>query len=217
MTPRPTPVKRRNAAATPARQKAAAALSPDSAPRPRRPDAIVLLKADHAEVRKLHKQYRKLAESGASAESRGALAIQICHALTAHATAEEELFYPAARAAIGDTGLVDHADVEHASAKALIGQIEAMQPDDSHYDATVLVLCEYVDHHVQEEEGELFPACRASGQMDLKALGAAIAERKATLLAELQASQPHHHPAPTPRAARRPAARSAAADRLTAR
>lgn len=155
-------------------------------------DAIVLLKADHAEVKKMYRQYEKLVDSEADAAARGALATQICHALTAHATAEEELFYPAARDALTDDEMVDHADVEHACAKELIGQIEAMHPDDSHYDAKVVVLCEYVAHHVKEEETELFPACRSSRKMDLKGLGAKIAERKAQLLTTLKAEHAQH-------------------------
>lgn len=173
--------------------RAASGKAASAAPGARARDAIVLLKADHAEVKKMHRRYQKLVDARADAASRGALATQLCHALTAHATAEEELFYPAAREALDDQDMVDHADVEHACAKDLIGQIEAMQPDDSHYDAKVLVLFEYVDHHVKEEEGELFPACREAGTMDLKALGAAIAERKAALLADLQATHPDHH------------------------
>lgn len=173
-------------------------------------DAIVLLKADHADVKKMYRQYEKLVDSEADAATRGALAAQICHALTAHATAEEELFYPAAREALADDEMVDHADVEHACAKELIAQIEAMHPDDSHYDAKVVVLCEYVAHHVKEEETELFPACRASRKMDLKGLGAAIAARKAELLATLKAEHASHAngihiPRPTSKA-QRPAA-----------
>jgi hemerythrin superfamily protein len=103
--------------------------------------------------------------------------------LTVHATIEEEIFYPAARAAEVDADLLDEADVEHASAKDLISQIESMSPDDDLYDAKVSVLGEYIDHHVQEEEGEMFPKCRKS-EMDLAALAEALAERKSELMAE---------------------------------
>lgn len=161
-----------------------------AAARPR--DAIALLKADHAEVKKMHRQYEKLADENASAARRGALATKICQALTAHATAEEEIFYPAARAVLDEQDLVDHADVEHASAKDLIAQIAAMDPKDSHYDAKVLVLCEYVAHHVKEEEKELFPACRRTRALDLKQLGAEIAARKAEVLAQLKARSSMH-------------------------
>jgi hemerythrin superfamily protein len=109
--------------------------------------------------------------------------------LTAHATAEEELFYPRAREVLGDDeDLVDEADVEHASAKELIAQIEAGSPDDPLYDAKVKVLGEYIDHHVKEEEGEMFPKIRKS-DLDLDAIGEEIAARKAELTG--QAADPH--------------------------
>ena len=139
--------------------------------------ATKLLMADHKEVHAMFQQYKKLADADAEASEREALATEICHALTVHATIEEELFYPAAREAEVDADLLDEAEVEHASAKALIAQIEAMSPDDALYDAKVTVLGEYIDHHVKEEEGELFPKCRKS-DMDLEALGEALAARK---------------------------------------
>ena len=149
-------------------------------------DATALLKRDHAEVRKLFKEYDKLAEDEADGEERQALAEQICTMLTAHATIEEEIFYPAAREADVESDLLDEAEVEHQSAKELIAQIESMSPDDELYDAKVKVLGEYVDHHVQEEEGELFPQCRKA-EMDLAALGEELAERKSELLAQVPA------------------------------
>ena len=61
-----------------------------------------------------------------------------------------------------------------------------MSPDDALYDAKVIVLGEYIDHHVKEEEGEMFPKCRKS-DMDLVALGEAIDARKAELMDEMGA------------------------------
>ncbi len=153
------------------------------------PDAIDLLIADHKEVKALFKQYDKLVKAEAGSDEKQEIALQICTALTAHATAEEELFYPAAREVLGeDEDLVDEADVEHASAKELIAQIEAGTPDDPLYDAKVKVLGEYIDHHVKEEEGEMFPKVRKS-DLDLDSLGEDIAARKAELLG--QAAEPH--------------------------
>ena len=149
-------------------------------------DAVELLKADHKEVKALFEQYKKLVESEETGGERQAVAQQICLLLTVHATAEEEIFYSAARAAIDESELLDEAEVEHASAKDLIAQIEAMNPDDALYDAKVIVLGEYIDHHVKEEEGEMFPKCRKS-DMDLVALGEAIDARKAELLEEMGA------------------------------
>ncbi len=154
--------------------------------KPAAPDAIKLLTADHAEVKKLFKDYDKLAEDGAEAAERQPLAELICTLLTVHASIEEDIFYPAAREVLEaeELDLVDEADVEHASAKDLIAQIRAASPDDDHYDARVKVLGEYIDHHVKEEQSELFPAVKKAG-LDVKAIGEALAERKETLMAEM--------------------------------
>ncbi len=77
--------------------------------------------------------------------------------------------------------------MEHAGAKVLIAEIEAMQPGMPLYDAKLTVLGEQIQHHVREEEGELFPKVRESG-LDLQALGAVMAERKAELMALLAAA-----------------------------
>lgn len=147
-------------------------------------DAIKLLTADHKEVKALFKDYNKMAEKGADADERQALAQKICLMLKVHTTIEEEIFYPAAREAIGDEDLLDEAVVEHASAKDLIAQIEGMSPDEDLYDAKVKVLGEYIEHHVKEEEGELFPEVKKS-DADLAELGAEMATRKQALLAKM--------------------------------
>ena len=169
--------------------KGAATKSTRKSPAGTAPDAIQLLTADHKEVKSLFKAYDDLVKKEGDAGEKQAIALQICVLLTAHATAEEEIFYPAARDALGDDAdLVDEADVEHASAKELIAQIEAGSPDDDHYDAKVKVLGEYIDHHVKEEEGEMFPKVRKA-DLDLDALGEELAARKAELLG--QAEDPH--------------------------
>jgi hemerythrin superfamily protein len=87
-------------------------------------DAISLLTQDHREVSKLFEAFEE--EDADQAE----IAAQVCRMLTVHAMVEEELFYPAAREALADDGddLLDEAEVEHASAKNLIAQIEAEGP-----------------------------------------------------------------------------------------
>ena len=82
-----------------------------------------------------------------------------------------------------EADLLDEAEVEHASAKDLIAQIQGMDADDDLYDAKVTVLGEYVDHHVKEEEGEMFPKCKKA-DMDLVELGAELEARKAELMEE---------------------------------
>jgi hypothetical protein len=73
--------------------------------------------------------------------------------------------------------MVDEAVVEHASAKDLIAQIMDMEATEDLFDAKVKVLSELIDHHVQEEEGEMFPKAKAA-KLDLELLGQQIAERK---------------------------------------
>jgi hemerythrin superfamily protein len=149
-------------------------------------DAIALLTNDHNEVKALFKQYDKLAESDAEDEEKQAIAEQICQMLTVHATVEEEIFYPAAREALGeDEKLIDEADVEHATAKDLIAQLEGSSPaEDALFDAKVKVLGEYIDHHVKEEEGEIFPKAKKA-KLDTAALGLEISARKDELMAEM--------------------------------
>jgi len=147
-------------------------------------DAISLLTDDHAEVAELFEEYEELVDEDAPDEDRQALAERICAMLTMHATVEEEIFYPAAREALDDQRILDQAEVEHATAKDLIEQIQSMDPDDELYDAKVKVLGEYVTHHVQEEEGEIFPQCQTA-EMDLDQLGEEIGARKEELMEEL--------------------------------
>jgi hemerythrin superfamily protein len=144
-------------------------------------EAVELLMADHHRVAKLFAEFAALKEDG-SDEAKSALVARICHELTVHTTIEEELFYPAVRKAIEDDDLVDESLVEHSGAKELIAQLQAARPDDELYDAKVTVLGEQIDHHVEEEEGSMFPRARASG-IDTLALGAALIKRKAELLA----------------------------------
>lgn len=148
-------------------------------------DAIALLEQDHREVADLFARYETAKGDGAKREIVNA----ICTALKVHARVEEDLFYPAAFAATKAAGLLQEAQVEHASAKDLIAQIEASSPGQPLFDARVKVLGEYIAHHVAEEEGELFPLCRKS-KLDLAALGARMAARKQELMLGLTVSNP---------------------------
>jgi hemerythrin superfamily protein len=147
-------------------------------------DAIDLLAADHRNVEKLFKKYEKLAEDGGTYNEREALAATICAELTVHAQVEEEIFYPAARDILDEEYLVDEAIVEHATAKDLIAQLADMSPDDDLYDAKIKVLSELIEHHVEEEEEEMFPKLKKA-KLDTAALGPKMAGRKQQLLDEL--------------------------------
>lgn len=139
-------------------------------------DAIALLMADHEHVKDLFDQFEGLGERAMVSKKK--LVDDICNELNKHTMVEEELFYPAVRAlgkAFEDE--IDEALVEHAAAKQLIAQLLTMDASDDLYDAKVTVLSEQIAHHVEEEEGEMFPQVRKSA-LDLVALGVQMAQRK---------------------------------------
>ncbi|WP_371869527.1 hemerythrin domain-containing protein [Telluria antibiotica] len=145
-----------------------------------RQDAVALLTADHREVHEMFEQFEQLGDRARATKEK--LKEKICKALIAHTTIEEEIFYPAVREQIEDgEDMVDEATVEHAAAKDLIQQLQEMDPDDELFDAKVKVLGEQIDHHVEEEEKEMFPKVKKSG-LDLLALGQEMAMRKQELM-----------------------------------
>ncbi|WP_431122585.1 hemerythrin domain-containing protein [Variovorax paradoxus] len=151
------------------------------------PDACSLLDTDHRNVKKMFKEYEELTHSRAAdaQHKKRELANQICTELTVHAQIEEEIFYPALRKAISETDLLDEAEVEHGTAKELIAQIESATDVDDKFDAKVIVLGEYIDHHVKEERNEIFVKARAVKGLDLMAMREQLATRKEELMEEL--------------------------------
>jgi hemerythrin superfamily protein len=146
-------------------------------------DAIELLTQQHREVKEMFDRFENMTDRAKVSKKK--LADEICNALIMHTTIEEEIYYPATREASEETeDMVDEAVVEHASAKDLIAQIMEMDPGDDLYDAKVKVLGELVEHHVQEEEEEMFPKTREL-KLDLKALGQEMKARQM----EIEASQ----------------------------
>ena len=142
-------------------------------------DAIALLKADHEAVSHLFDEFEKTR----SVANKRSLVAEICSSLSVHAQIEEEIFYPAVKAALKDKLLVPEATVEHAGVKRLIAQLEGVEPDGEMYDAKVKVLSEYVKHHVKEEQNEMFPKAKTVS-LDMVELGARMAARKDELLAQ---------------------------------
>lgn len=146
-----------------------------------KPNAIRLLTQDHREVKGLFQDYQELVDHDADDDDKHAVARQICSLLSVHAQIEEEIFYPAAVDSLGDDELIDEATVEHTSAKDLIAQLESSDPSAELFDAKVKVLGEYIDHHVREEERQLFPRVRKA-KADLEGLGDQLMERKQALM-----------------------------------
>lgn len=149
-------------------------------------DACDLLDEDHKEVKKMFKEYKALIEGGGNTkQKKRLLAEKICNELTVHAQIEEEIFYPPVRKAIKEKLMMDEAEVEHMSAKELIAQIQNMEPGDALFDARVVVLGEYIDHHVKEERSDMFPKARES-KVDLVAMRETLQKRKDELKAEFE-------------------------------
>ncbi|HET9836414.1 MAG TPA: hemerythrin domain-containing protein [Rhodanobacteraceae bacterium] len=144
-------------------------------------NAIELLKHDHREVDSMFKQFESEDETRSKAE----VAQHICLSLIVHSEIEEELFYPAAQRVLEDEDrdLVAEAKVEHMGLKRLIDDISGSSPGDEMFKARMIVLKEYVKHHVHEEEHELMPQVKKT-DIDLEALGSRLLERKQALIQE---------------------------------
>ncbi len=163
-------------------------------------DAVAMLMADHKRVKALFKEFASVKENAPEDEQQEKADIvkKICMELTIHAEVEEEIFYPAVRKAIKDDDLMDEALVEHAGAKDLIAQLEEMDPNDDLYDAKVTVLGEQINHHVKEEEGDMFPKAKKA-KVDTDSLGAQMAQRKAELKESLEDGAASNGDVPRPK------------------
>lgn len=145
-------------------------------------DAIVLLREDHKEVRRLFREYRALAgdsdapegeHGGGEDDARGATVRRIIESLTVHTYLEDELVYPRIRRELpGLAEEMDQAAQEHHVADLLCEELSRMNPGDEGYDAKTAVLIEAVERHIEREEGEWFPKVRAAiGRTELRELG----------------------------------------------
>jgi hemerythrin superfamily protein len=156
-------------------------------------DAISLLKKDHRTVKSLFARFDKLGD-GAVAQKK-AIVKEIVRELSIHAAIEEALFYPTARAAVkAKEDLVLEALEEHHVVKWLLEELSSIEPTHERFDAKVTVLKEAVNHHVEEEETDLFPAFeRKVTTEERKALGTALEAAK-----KLAPTRPHPKAPDTP-------------------
>jgi hemerythrin superfamily protein len=148
--------------------------------------ALDVLKSDHADVKKLFKQFENLKKND-DRDGLQQVAQAVCKALSIHAQIEEEIFYPALRSSGDADDALDEADVEHSHVKELVTQLEASEPGDELFEARFKVLSEYVQHHVEEEESTLFSKARKA-DLDLVALGEQLLARKEELGAGKQSA-----------------------------
>jgi hemerythrin superfamily protein len=156
-------------------------------------NAITLLKADHKTVKTLFKQFEQLGENARSEKKK--VVERIIKELAVHAVIEEQVLYPAARKAVpdGEEDVLEALE-EHHIVKWTLSELEKMSPEEERFDAKVSVLIESVRHHIEEEEGELFPKLRqAIGRKELEALGASLEAAK-----KVAPTHPHPRAPDTP-------------------
>ena len=144
-------------------------------------DAIVLLKADHKEIRKTFADFEKAGDGAEKTKQR--LVDKMIELLTVHTYIENEVMYPRVRALLPDLedDILESYE-EHHVADVLVMELAAMSASDERFAAKTTVLIENVTHHMQEEEDEWFPQVRqALGRKVLQEIGAemAAAEKKA--------------------------------------
>jgi hemerythrin superfamily protein len=141
-------------------------------------DAIVLLKDDHKQIKKL---FRDFEQAGDNAHVRkGQIVTKIIELLTMHTYIENEVMYPEVRKLVPDIedDILESYE-EHHVADVLAMELFAMKPDNDRFDAKTTVLIENVRHHIKEEEEEWFPKVReALGRNDLNELGERMLEAK---------------------------------------
>jgi hemerythrin superfamily protein len=139
-------------------------------------DAIVILKDDHKQIRRLFGQFEKAGED--ATQAKGRIVEQIIEALTVHTYLENEVMYPEVRTLLPDLeDDVLESYEEHHVADVLCMELAAMKPDDERFAAKTTVLIENVEHHIEEEEDEWFPKVREGlGRKQLQEIGARMLE-----------------------------------------
>jgi hemerythrin-like domain-containing protein len=143
-------------------------------------DAIVLLKKDHQEMRRLFRDFQKAGEDATA--TKGRLADQIIEALTVHTYIENEVMYPRVRELLPEVeDDVLESYEEHHVADVLVMELNGMKPDAERFVPKMTVLIENVKHHMEEEEQEWFPKVREGlGRKQLQELGEEMVEKKKT-------------------------------------
>lgn len=139
-------------------------------------NVIDLLENDHREVDELFRRIN-LSEKPEAIEE---LTRQIVHDLSVHAAVEEQFVYPLIRAEVdGGGALADEAIEEHQEAKRLLADLEKRDAGSAEHGSAMQELIETIRHHVEEEEGDVFPKLRSEVDADmLDKLGTVVEEAK---------------------------------------
>ena len=166
---------------------------------------VELLRKDHEKVKMLFREFES------AADQKEDIVRQALSELELHATAEEQVFYPAVLEDWQDAApSIDESFEEHHVMRLLIGELKDMSPEDTRFEAKFTVLAENVKHHIKEEEAELFARAR-TGRLDLIALGQQLTEAKASFQAEQKSDKKKI------RSKKQPSARRTASRKQTAR
>lgn len=141
-------------------------------------DAIVLLKADHKEIKAAFKRFQQAGESATA--TKGKLVDKIIELLTVHTYIENEVLYPEVRSLVPElTDDILESYEEHHVADLLAMELSALSPDAERFDAKTTVLIENVTHHIEEEEDEWFPQVREKlSRKQLSEIGERLLEAK---------------------------------------
>jgi hemerythrin-like domain-containing protein len=147
-------------------------------------NAIALLEADHRKVKKLLTDLESTTERGV--KSRSELFATIKGELTLHEIVEEEIFYPELKAHPKAKDIVLEAYEEHGVVDTLMSELEALDVSDETWGAKALVMKENIEHHIEEEEGEMFRQARqVFDAAELDELGERMDARKQSAGREL--------------------------------
>ena len=161
-------------------------------------DAITSLREDHRRVEKLFKEFEKLHKNDGSAAQKKRVVDEVVRELAEHAWIEEQVFYPEVRAQVEDAeDVVLEGLEEHHIVKWTLSELDGMNGDEERFDAKMTVLIESVRHHVEEEEGEMFPKVReVIKRKALLELGERMDAARAEAPAKPQPKAPDEPPAP---------------------
>jgi hypothetical protein len=169
-----------------------------AAPARRQVNALELLAREHAAIKRLFRDYTQLLTQAPDHERKADAVCGMCFALSSCLQIEDELFYPAARAALGNGVLMDHALLDHGAGKRLIAELDEMEPVDDGFDAAVSQLMAYGVLHMQKVQEDVFPKVLLAG-LDTAALGRQIAECQRSLksgVPVIGVARPAHTPRP---------------------
>jgi hemerythrin superfamily protein len=146
------------------------------------PSATQLIKRDHKKVEGLFAKF----EQAKTVAAKKRIAGQACQELEIHAQLEEEIFYPAVRKNLGAEDMVEEAKQEHQQAKQIISELKKISAEeDDQVEEKFSELVECIQHHVEEEEGEMLPKVEQS-DMDLADIGGEMTKRRKELMRQMQ-------------------------------